>query len=101
MVTRAENREQVLYAHWNVRAFRSVERIADYKKVKARLRRVPDTASGFNAPKGGKRHWRFLSSDKGLTKIIAAGTVVLVLLTSAMLIVALLLPAPPCRSDGG
>lgn len=86
MVARGASRGRVLYAHWDVRAFRGIERFSDYKKIKNHLRR----ALYKEAPRGRQRGWRFLLSDKGLTTVIAVGTVVLVLVTVATLIVMLL-----------
>jgi hypothetical protein len=89
MATRTEGGEQMLRAHWDIRAFRNVERLADYKKIKGRrLRELATT--GANAPQGRKRRWRSFLSEKNKATITAVGTVVLALLTVALLIVALL-----------
>jgi hypothetical protein len=60
-----------------------------------------DNAQDVHAIRGGKRDWSALLSDKGLTTIIAVGTVVLVLLATATLIVILLLPfaGPFCAQN--
>jgi len=49
-----------------------------------------DNAKNVHALRGRKRRWHSLLSGKGLTAIIAIGTVVLVLLAAATLIVILL-----------
>ena len=85
MVSYAQKPEQIFYARWDIRAFRSVERFEDYKRVKASLIRAPDTAADSNAPRGWKRRWRSFSSDRGLTKTIAYGTIAIVFLTCALL----------------
>jgi hypothetical protein len=54
------------------------------------MRPVMDNAADVHALRGGKRGWRSLLSDKGLATTIAVGTVVLVLLAAATLIVILL-----------
>jgi hypothetical protein len=84
------SRGQVLYARWEIRAFRGIERFSGYKKIKTRMRPVMDNAVDTHVLRGGKRGWRSLLSDKGLATIIAIGTVVLVLLAVATLIVILL-----------
>jgi hypothetical protein len=89
MVTRVESNERVLYARWEIRVFRGVERFSDYKRVKARTPRVH--GADVSVLRGQKRRRRSLLSIRGLTIIIAVGTVVLVLLTIATLIVLLLL----------
>ena len=101
MVSYAQKPEQIFYARWDIRAFRSVERFEDYKRVKASLIRAPDTAADSNAPRGWKRRWRSFSSDRGLTKTIAYGTIAIVFLTCALLAVALVhLKIPLCRPTG-
>ena len=87
---RTESREQVLRAGWEIRAFRNVERLADYKKIKAR-RQHELTRTAAIALRGRTRRWRSLLSEKNKTTIIAVGTVVIVFLTVALLVVALLL----------
>ena len=90
MVTRAEKPEQVLYAHWEIRVCRSVERLSDYTKAKAHLlRSLPDDL-GANSRRGRMRLRWFLVPNNYSTAVIAIGTVALVLLTVAMLIVMLL-----------
>jgi hypothetical protein len=69
--------ERVLYAHWDIRVYRGIQRFSDYKKVKARTRRVLDTSADVKGPRGQKRSRRSLPSNRGLTIIIAVGTVVL------------------------
>jgi hypothetical protein len=75
----------VLYARWEIQAFRDVERFPDYRKLKDRLRRTLDKDATLRR----KPHWRSLLSDKALTVIIAIGTVVLVLVGVASLVLAL------------
>jgi hypothetical protein len=84
-----QSRGRVLYARWEIRAFRRIERFSDYKKVSCRMRPVADNTADADALLGEKRCWRSLWSDRGLTTIIAVGTVVLVLLAAATLIVML------------
>src|SRR6266404_5431900 len=91
MVVREGSRRGVLCARWEIRVLRGIERFSDYKKINARMRPVIDNAEGIHAPRDRKRGWRSMLSDKVLTTIIAMGTVVLVLLTAATLIVILLL----------
>lgn len=67
--------------------FRGVERFSEYKRVKARTPRVH--GADANVLRGQKRPRRSLLSNRGLTIIIAVGTVVLVLLATATLIVLL------------
>ena len=93
MVTRGSSREPALYAHWDIRVCRGVERFSDYKKVKARIRRALNTNLSANVPQGRKPHWRSLLSDKGLATITAIGTVALVLLGVLTVMVMLLLHA--------
>jgi hypothetical protein len=82
-----DNRGRIYYARWEVRIFRGIERFSDYKKVKTKMRRVViDNVADVPAPRGAKRGWRSLRSDK----IIAVGTIALVLLTAATLIVLIL-----------
>jgi hypothetical protein len=83
----AENSERVLYARWDIGVCRGIERFSDYKKAKARIRRQLDTRANASAPQDQKRHWCFLLSEKGLATITAAGTIALVLLGMATLIV--------------
>jgi hypothetical protein len=70
-----------------IRVFRGVERFSEYKRVKARTPRVH--GADANVLRGQKRPRRSLLSNRGLTIIIAVGTVVLVLLATATLIVLL------------
>jgi hypothetical protein len=86
---RTESREQLLRARWEIRAFRNVERLADYKKIKARRQREL-TRTDATALRGCTRRWRSLLSEKNKTTIIAVGTVVIVFLTVGLLVVALL-----------
>jgi hypothetical protein len=86
---RTESREQLFRARWEIRAFRNVERLADYKKIKARRQREL-TRTDATALRGHTRRWRSLLSEKNETTIIAVGTVVIVFLTVALLVVALL-----------
>jgi hypothetical protein len=79
--------EHALYASWEIQAFRSVQRFSDYRKIKGRLRRTID--NGANLAKDRRPSWRFLLSDRWLTIIIAVGTIVLVLIGVATLIVML------------
>jgi len=88
MVVPGASPGQVLYARWEIRVFRGIERFSDYRKIKARMR--PVMTPDVHALQDRKRGWRSLLSDKGLTRIIAVGTVVLVLLAVATLIVMLL-----------
>jgi hypothetical protein len=90
MVARGASRGRVLYARWEIRVFRGIERFSDYKKIKARIRPLMDNATDLHAVRDGKQRWRSLLSEKGLTTVIAVGTVVLVLLAAATLIVILL-----------
>lgn len=89
MATHEASRGRVLYARWEVRVFRGIERFSDYKKIKARVRPLTDKTAGEHALRGGKRRWHSLLSDRGLATIIAVGTVALVLLAIATLIVIL------------
>ena len=75
----------VLYVRPEIEVFRGIERFSDYKKTRDRVRRALDQSTG--SPRGRRQRWRFLLSDKGLTAIIAIGTVVLVLIGVATLIV--------------
>ena len=93
MVARGSSREPTLYAHWDIRVCRGVERFSDYKKVKARIRRALNTSVSANAPQGRKPRWRSLLSDKGLATITAIGTVALVLLGVLTVMVMLLMHA--------
>jgi hypothetical protein len=95
-----ESREQMLRARWEIRAFRNVERLADYKKIKAR-RQHELTRTAAIALRGRTRRWRSLLSEKNKTTIIAVGTVVIVFLTVALLVVALLLQKPLCQPFAG
>jgi hypothetical protein len=90
MVIRGASPGQILYARWEIRVFRGIERFSDYRKIKAHMRPVMDNAPDVRALRDGKRGWRSLLSDKGMTRIVAVGTVVLVLLAVATLIVMLL-----------
>jgi hypothetical protein len=90
MVTRGAGRRRVLYARWEIRAFRDIERFSDYKKIKTHIQALMVSAANVPALRGGKWGWRSVLSDKGLATIIAVGTVVLVLLAVATLIVMLL-----------
>lgn len=54
------------------------------------MRLVMVNAADAHALRGGKRGWRSLLSEKGLTTIVAVGTIVLVILAAATLIVILL-----------
>lgn len=90
--------------HWDIQVFRGVKRFSDYKKAKARIRRALDTNANVRDLRGWKRARRSLLSNRGLTIIIAMGTVVLVLLAIATLIAMLLLysgsgPAPTGASE--
>lgn len=85
-----DSRGRILYARWEVRVFRGIERFSDYKKIKAKMPLVTDNAEDVPALREAKRGWRFLRSDKVLTTIIAVGTIALVLLTAATLIVLIL-----------
>lgn len=80
------NGGRVLYARPDIEVFHGIERFSDYKKTKRRMRRSLAT----DTSKGRTHSWRLLRSDKGLTAIIAIGTVALVLLAVATLIVTLL-----------
>jgi hypothetical protein len=91
MVARATSRNHFLYARPEIVVCRGVERFADYKKAKARIRRALDTGIDADASWGWKRRWRSLASAKGLAMITAIGTLVLVALGVATLIVLLLL----------
>jgi hypothetical protein len=97
---RTESREQMLRAGWEIRAFRNVERLADYKKIKARRQREL-TRTDATALRGRTRRGRSLLSEKNKTTIIAVGTVVIVFLTVALLVVALLLQKPLCQPFAG
>jgi hypothetical protein len=90
MVIRGASRGRVLYARWEIRVFRGIERFSDYKRIKAHMRQVMNYTADVNAPRSEKRGWRSLLSDKGLTTIVAVGTVLLVLLAAATLMVILL-----------
>lgn len=90
----------MLRARWEIRAFRNVERLADYEKIKARRQRKL-TRTDATALRGRTRRWRSLSSEKNKTTIIAVGTVVIVFLTVALLVVALLLQKPLCQPFAG
>lgn len=81
MMVREESFGQVLYARLEIRAFRNIERFADYKRISTRVRSAMDGTATAHASRGGKSGWRSVLSIKGLTAIIAVGTVVLVLLT--------------------
>ena len=83
-------RGRALYARWEIRAFRGIERFSDYKKIKARVRPVKHSPIGVCTAQDEKRRWRSQLSDRGLAGIIAAGTVMLVLIGVATLIVMLL-----------
>jgi hypothetical protein len=80
---------RVLYARWEICAFRGVERFSDYKRIKDRMRPVMDNSANVNALRGGIRRWRSLLSDKEMAIINAVCAVVLVLLTAALLIATL------------
>ena len=73
-----------LFARWEIRMFRGIDRFSDYKRIKARM--LPTAVNAET----GKIGWRFLLSDRGLTRIVAIGTVALVLFAAATLIVILL-----------
>src|ERR1700679_2261885 len=98
MVTQRADDDRNLYARWDIRAFRGVVRFSDYKRAKARIRRSPDTRASINSQRPWRQRWRSLRSDKGMTTIIAIGTVALVLLAVATLIVMLLLRASAAAS---
>jgi hypothetical protein len=84
-----ESRGRILYARWEIRLFSSVERFSDYKKIKARAQSIFHYPS-MRRQRGGKRGWRSLISNHGLTAVIAIGTVVLILLAVATLVAILL-----------
>jgi hypothetical protein len=78
MAVHGHDPDQVFYASWDVRKFRSVEQYADYRRVKSRLRRPLVCTALASTPKVAELGWRSFVSD--------AGTIALVLLTAAMLI---------------
>lgn len=90
MMIRRTGSGRLLYARWEIRAFRGIERFSDYKRIKDRMRPVTDNAADVHALQRGVRSLRLLLSDRELTTITAVGTVMLVVLTAAPLIVTLL-----------
>jgi hypothetical protein len=78
-------RGRVLYARSDIEAFRGVERFSDYKKTKRRIQR----SLAAETPKDRTRRWHLLLSDKGLTAIIALGTVAIAVISVLTLIVTL------------
>jgi hypothetical protein len=68
-----------LCASWDVQAFQHVKQFSDYRKTKRRIQRARNRRAGASK----NQVWRFLKSDKwymvGLSVIIAAGTVMLVI----------------------
>jgi hypothetical protein len=93
MVTRAAGPERFIYARWDIRMFRGITRLSDYKKVKARMRRALGTDTNADTRQGRGRRWRSLLSDRGLVTITAVGTIALVVIGVLTLLVMLLVHA--------
>jgi hypothetical protein len=83
-------RGRILCARWEIRAFRGIERFADYKKINVRMGPIIHYPTSAHIIKDKKRPWRSRLSDRGLTGIIAVGTIALVLIGIATLVVMLL-----------
>lgn len=82
--------ESAFYARREIREFRNIARYSDYKKIKADLLRKRDVEPGTTSRRVRMRPWFSWMSESGWTAVIAIGTVALVLLTAALLAVALL-----------
>jgi hypothetical protein len=78
-----ENHDRVLYADWKVQEFRSVRRFSEYRDIKSRLHQS-DIILGIRQLK--RRMW---FSDHVLTIVIAATTVMLLLVAVVSILIAL------------
>lgn len=81
----------VFCSHSNIWRFRGIERLSDYLKVKGSSPR-PDIGAAAHAPRGWRRFWLFLTSQKALA-------IALVLIGVATLVIMLLLAAGPRECD--